>query len=94
MPDRLRKLAAGSYDVILDGVIIAGVVRSIVRERVTWTAELLISCPSKCRRPSPQPSTTSPRSKRLADCLASRSSDCNFLFSKELVKGGSSRAAQ
>jgi len=39
---RLRKLAAGSYDVILDGVIIAGVVRSILRERVTWTAELLI----------------------------------------------------
>ena len=38
MTYRLRKLAAGSYDVILDGVIIAGVVRCIVRERVTWTA--------------------------------------------------------
>jgi len=45
MTYRLRKLAAGSYDVILDGVIVAGVVRSIVRERVTWTAELLVDLP-------------------------------------------------
>ena len=30
MTYRLRKLAAGSYDLILDGVIIAGVVRSII----------------------------------------------------------------
>jgi len=93
MPDRLRKLAAGSYDVILDGVIIAGIVRSIVRERVTWTAELLISCPSKCRRPSPQPSTTSPRSKRLAGSLASHSSHCNFLSRTEPTKGGACRRA-
>ncbi len=39
MTYRLNKLAAGSYDVILDGVIIAGVVRSTIRDRVKWTAE-------------------------------------------------------
>jgi hypothetical protein len=42
MTYRLSKLAAGSYDVILDGVIMAGLVRSIIRDRVRWTAELLI----------------------------------------------------
>ena len=45
MTYRLSKLAAGSYDVILDGVIIAGVVRSTIRDRVKWTAELLIDLP-------------------------------------------------
>jgi len=39
---RLSKLAAGSYDVILDGIIIAGIVRSTIRDHVKWTAELLI----------------------------------------------------
>ena len=45
MTYRLRKLAAGSYDVILNGVIIASLVRTILRERVTWTAELLLDVP-------------------------------------------------
>jgi len=45
MTYRLSKLAAGSYDVILDGVIIAGVVRSTIRDHVKWTAELLIDLP-------------------------------------------------
>ena len=47
MTYRLRKLAAGSYDVILDGVIIAGVVRTTIRDRVKWTAELLIDVPAE-----------------------------------------------
>ncbi len=42
MTYRLTKLAAGSYDVVLDGVIIAGIVRSTLRDRVTWLVELLI----------------------------------------------------
>jgi hypothetical protein len=45
MTYRLRKLAAGSYDLVLDGVIIAGVVRSIIRDRVKWSAELLVDLP-------------------------------------------------
>ena len=45
MTYRLRKLAAGSYDVILDGVIVAGVVRSMILDRVQWTAELLVDLP-------------------------------------------------
>ena len=45
MTYRLSKLAAGSYDVILDGVIIAGVVRSTTSHGVRWTAELLIDVP-------------------------------------------------
>ena len=52
MAYRLAKLAAGSYDVILDGVIIAGVVRSPLPERVTWTAELLIDL-APADRPAP-----------------------------------------
>ena len=52
MTYRLRKLAAGSYDVILDGVIIAGVVRTTIRDRVKWTAELLIDVPAE-RMPPP-----------------------------------------
>jgi hypothetical protein len=46
MTYRLRKLAAGSYDVVLNGVIIAGLVRTDVRHQVTWTAELLVDLPS------------------------------------------------
>ncbi len=52
MAYHLAKLAAGSYDVILDGVIIAGVVRSPLPERVTWTAELLIDL-APADRPAP-----------------------------------------
>ena len=42
MTYRLRKLAPGSYDIILDGVIVAGLVRTDIRNHVKWTAELLI----------------------------------------------------
>ena len=45
MTCRLSKLAAGSYDVILNGVIVASLVRGTVSHRVTWTAELLIDVP-------------------------------------------------
>jgi hypothetical protein len=38
---RLSRLAPGSYDVLLDGVIIASLVRSGSKESLTWTAELL-----------------------------------------------------
>lgn len=43
---RLAKLAPGSYDIILNGVIIAGLVRSTTgRHDVKWTAELLVDLP-------------------------------------------------
>ena len=46
MTYKLIKLAAGSYDVVLNGVIIAGLVRSDIRHRMKWTAELLVDLPS------------------------------------------------
>ena len=53
MPYALFKLAAGSYDVVLNGVIIAGLVKSETPSRVaTWTAELLIDMPPE-ERPAP-----------------------------------------
>jgi hypothetical protein len=53
MPYTLFKLAAGSYDVVLNGVILAGLVRSETPSRfATWTAELLIDLPPE-ERPAP-----------------------------------------
>ncbi len=49
----LFKLAAGSYDIVLNGAIIAGLVKSETPSRVaTWTAELLIDMPPE-ERPAP-----------------------------------------
>jgi hypothetical protein len=39
---RLYKLAPGSYDVILNGVIVASLVRTASLHHTTWTAELLV----------------------------------------------------
>ncbi len=52
MAYRLLKLAEGSFDVLLNGVIIAGLVRTDVRHHVRWTAELLLDLPA-AERPSP-----------------------------------------
>ena len=52
MTYRLSRLAPGSYDVLLNGVIIASLVRSGNTSNATWTAELLADGPSG-RRPSP-----------------------------------------
>jgi hypothetical protein len=41
MPYTLSRLAPGSYDVLLDGVIVASLVRSGPTSNATWTAELL-----------------------------------------------------
>jgi hypothetical protein len=50
---RLSKLAAGSYDIILNGVIIASLVRTTTgRHDTKWTAELLIDLPPG-ERPAP-----------------------------------------
>ena len=49
---RLSRLAAGSYDVLLNGVIIAGLVRSGQSDKATWTAELLLDLPPD-ERPAP-----------------------------------------
>jgi hypothetical protein len=46
MTYRLSRLAPGSYDVLLNGVIIASLVRSGGKENTTWTAELLADLPS------------------------------------------------
>ena len=52
MPYRLSRLAAGSYDVLLNGVIIASLVQSGRTDGATWTAELLVDLPPE-DRPAP-----------------------------------------
>jgi hypothetical protein len=52
MTYRLSRLAPGSYDVLLTGVIIASLVRSGTSENATWTAELLADLPLGAR-PAP-----------------------------------------
>ena len=52
MPYTLSRLAPGSYDVLLDGVIIASLVRSGSADAATWTAELLVDVHPR-RRPAP-----------------------------------------
>jgi hypothetical protein len=48
----LSLLAPGSYDVLLNGVVIASLVRDGSKKRTIWTAELLTDLPS-WKRPSP-----------------------------------------
>ncbi len=54
MTYRLQKLAPGSYDVILNGVIIASLVRvgAFRASGVKWVAELLVDLPA-AERPAP-----------------------------------------
>jgi hypothetical protein len=52
MPYRLSRLAFGSYDVLLNGGIIASLVRSGETNDATWIAELLVDPPSE-ERPAP-----------------------------------------
>ena len=42
---KLSRLAPGSYDVLLHGVIIASLVQSGRTDDATWTAELLVDLP-------------------------------------------------
>jgi DNA-binding XRE family transcriptional regulator len=49
---KLIQLAPGSYDVLLDGEIIASLVRSGPTQAATWTAELLVDL-SPEERPAP-----------------------------------------
>ena len=49
---RLLQLAAGSYDLELDGRLIGGIVRTEHRTRDTWVAELLQPVPARLR-PAP-----------------------------------------
>ena len=51
MTYRVRKLAAGSYDLILDGVILAGLVRNDTDHPAAWTAELLVDFPADLMPP-------------------------------------------
>jgi hypothetical protein len=52
MTYRLSRLAPGSYDVLLDGVIVASLVRNGEKDYTTWTIELLADAPS-WKRPAP-----------------------------------------
>lgn len=52
MTYKLSRLAPGSYDVLLNGVIIASLVQSGRTDDATWTAELLVDLPST-ERPAP-----------------------------------------
>ena len=49
---KLSRLAPGSYDVLLNGVMIASLVRSAEIDNATWTAELLLDLPPG-ERPAP-----------------------------------------
>ena len=49
---KLSRLAPGSYDVLLNGVIIASLVRSGETDNATWTVELLEDVHPR-RRPPP-----------------------------------------
>jgi hypothetical protein len=49
---RVHKLAPGSYDIILNGVIVASLARTEAGERTTWSAELLVDLPAS-ERPAP-----------------------------------------
>ena len=48
----LSLLAPGSYDVLLDGVVIASLVRDGSKTPTIWTAEILTDAPS-WKRPAP-----------------------------------------
>jgi hypothetical protein len=48
----LERLAPGSYDVVLDGRVVASLVRSGQTSDATWTAELLEDMPQG-QRPAP-----------------------------------------
>ena len=52
MTYRLVRLAPGSYDLVLNGIIIAGLVRDGSTDNATWTAELLPDLPPR-ERPAP-----------------------------------------
>ena len=52
MPYTLSRLAPGSYDVLLDGVIVASLVRSGSDDKPIWTVELLEDAHPR-RRPAP-----------------------------------------
>ena len=45
MAYQLVRLAPGSYNVALNGVIVAGLVRGGSTDNATWTAELLLDLP-------------------------------------------------
>ncbi len=48
----LSRLAPGSYDVLLNGKIVASLVRSGEKDYTTWTVELLTDLPP-WKRPAP-----------------------------------------
>ncbi|NBJ13606.1 hypothetical protein [Microvirga arsenatis] len=52
MAYELPRLALGSYDVLLNGVIIASLVRNGDTDNATWAAELLVALPAR-ERPAP-----------------------------------------
>ena len=52
MPYKLSRLAPGSYDVLLNGVIIASLARNGQDSSATWSAELLVDLPPS-ERPDP-----------------------------------------
>jgi hypothetical protein len=50
LPYKLIRLAPGSYDVFLDGVVVASLVQAW-QDRPVWVAELLLDLPTSKRPP-------------------------------------------
>jgi hypothetical protein len=63
----LSRLAPGSFDVFLDGVVVASLARSGPHRDATWSVELLLDLDQADRPPPPSAlSTGLPRSGRPA----------------------------
>ena len=79
MPYIFHRLAAGSYDLLLDGEIVARVVRDVTDDRhvQNWQAELLNDTP-----PLPAPFTKS------AHCIETLEEAVNWLGDATITAGG------
>jgi hypothetical protein len=78
MPYELRRPAPGSFDVVLDGVVVASLVRSRPHQGATWSAELLLDLDQKDRPPP---------FRRLEHRFATFEEARNWLGNPEIARG-------
>lgn len=73
----LSRLAPGSYDVLLNGKIVASLVRSGEKDYTTWTVELLTDLPPwRDPLPSQRQSTSSAAWRKSGSGLEARDPRC------------------